>query len=184
MRLVGNDSLIYTLGILTSIKLFLNCDFYSMHPALIDVHNNGKTVLGEKHFTLIDSVFELATGLRPFEIGNENEDLVALVKNEAKLTCTDKVWSSFLCVLALSSVICQPIHLFYSKCGFIKYEKIFNQLIYPREKSNSNCKQISFLVWTNSGVQQKSVIINNHFAPVINYSLALKKIKIKGSNRM
>ena len=120
MRLVGNDSLIYTLGILTSIKLFLNCDFYSTHPALIDVHNNGKTVLGEKHFTLIDSVFELATGLRPFEIGNENEDLVALVKNEAKLTCTDKVWSSFSCVSALSSVICQPTHLSYSKCGFVK----------------------------------------------------------------
>ena len=120
VRLVGNDSLIYTLGILTSIKLFLNCDFYSMHPALIDVHNNGKTVPGEKHFTLIDSVFELATGLRPFEIGNENEDLVALVKNEAKLTCTDKVWSSFSCVSALSSVICQPTHLFYSKCGFVK----------------------------------------------------------------
>ena len=151
-----------------------------MHPALIDVHNNGKTVLGEKHFTLIDSVFELATGLRPFEIGNENEDLVALVKNEAKLTCTDKVWSSFLCVLALSSVICQPIHLFYSKCGFIKYEKIFNQLIYPREKSNLNYwKQILFLVWTNSDGRQKNVIINNHFAPVIKHSLALKKIKGK-----
>ena len=81
-------------------------------------------------------MFELARGLRPIEIGNKNGDLVALVKNEAKLTCTDKVWSSFLCVLALSSVICQPIHLFYSKCRFIKYEKIFNLLIYPREKSN------------------------------------------------
>ena len=91
-----------------------------------------------------------------------------------------KVWSSFLCVLALSSVICQPIHLFYSKCGLIKYEKIFNQLIYPREKSNLNyCKQILFLVWTNSGGRQKNVIINNHFAPVIKHSLALKKIKGK-----
>ena len=124
-------------------------------------------------------LFELARGLRPIEIGNKNGDLVVLVKNEAKLTCTDKVWSSFLCVLGLSSVICQPINLFYSKCRFIKYEKIFNQLVYPREKSNSNCKQILLLVWTNSGVLQKNVIINNHFAPVIKHRLALKKIKGK-----
>ena len=174
----------YTLRILTSIEMSLNCEFYSRHPNLIDVYNNGKTVLGKKVFTSFNSVTELARGLRLIEIGNKDGDLAALVKNYAKLTCTDKVWSSFLCVLTLSSAICQPIHLFYSKCGFIKYEKIFNQLIYPREKSNSNCKQILFLVWTNSGVQQKSVIINNHFAPVINYSLALKKIKIKGSHRM
>ena len=79
-------------------------------------------------------MFELARGLRPIEIGNKNGELAALVKSEAKLTCTDKVWPSFLCVLTLSSVIGQPIHLFYSKYGFIKYEKIFNQLIYLREK--------------------------------------------------
>ena len=84
------------------------------------------------------------------------------------------------CDLALSSVICQPIHFFYSKFGFIKHEKIFNQLIYPREKSNSNyCKQILFLVWTNSGGRQKNVITNNHFAPMIKHSQALKKIKGK-----
>ena len=100
-------------------------------------------------------MFKLARGLRPIEIGNKNGDLVALVKNEAKLTRADKVSSSFLCVLALSSVIFQPIHLFYSKCGFSEYEKIFNQLIYSREKSNSNCKQMLFLVWTNSGGREK-----------------------------
>ena len=66
-------------------------------------------------------MFELARGLWPIEIGNKNGDVVALVKNDARLTCTDKVSSSFLCVLALSSVICQPIHLFHSTCGFIKY---------------------------------------------------------------
>ena len=64
----------------------------------------------------------------------------------------------FLCVSALSSVICQPIHLFYSKCGFIKYKKIFNQLIYPRVKSNSNFKQILLLVWKNSDGQQKMLL--------------------------
>ena len=62
---------------------------------------------------------------------------------------------------------------------FIKYEKIFNQLIYLREKLNSNCKLILFLVWTNSGGRQKNVVLNSHFAPVIKQSLALKKVEGK-----
>ena len=31
--------------------MFLNCEFYSRHPVLIDVYNNGKIVLGENVFT-------------------------------------------------------------------------------------------------------------------------------------
>ena len=45
MRLVGNNSLMYTLRILTSIEMFLNCRFCSRHPVLIDIYKNGKTVL-------------------------------------------------------------------------------------------------------------------------------------------
>ena len=86
MSLTGNNSLMYTLRILTSIEIFLDCEFYFKYPVLIDIYNNDKTVLGEEVFTSFDSVFELARDL----------------------------------------VICQPIHLFCSKCGFIKYEK-FNQ---------------------------------------------------------
>ena len=40
VSLVGNNLLIYTLITLTSIELFLNCEFYSKHPVLIDVYNN------------------------------------------------------------------------------------------------------------------------------------------------
>ena len=48
-------------------------------------------MLGEKPFISFYSVYELARALGPFEIGNKNEDLVALVKNETKFTCTDMV---------------------------------------------------------------------------------------------
>ena len=83
-------------------------------------------MLGEKPFISFYSVYELARALGPFEIGNKNEDLVALVKNETKFTCTDMVSLSVLCVLALSSVICQSINLFYSNFEFTEYEKMFN----------------------------------------------------------
>ena len=80
VRLVGNDSLIYTLRILTSIKLFLNCEFLSRHPVLIDVYNNCQTVLGKKIYISFNSVFQLAAGLRPFEIGNKNGVWLLLLK--------------------------------------------------------------------------------------------------------
>ena len=86
VRLVGNNSLFYTSRTFTPIELFLNCEFYSRHPVLIYVYKNGKTVLGENFFASFDSVFELAKGLETFELGNKNGDLVALVKNEARLT--------------------------------------------------------------------------------------------------
>ena len=43
--------------------------------------------LGKNLFASFNSFFELARGLWPFEIGQKNSDLVALAKNEAKLTC-------------------------------------------------------------------------------------------------
>ena len=51
MRLVGNNSLMYTLRILTSIEMFLNCRFYSRSPVLLDIYKNGKTVLRKKIFS-------------------------------------------------------------------------------------------------------------------------------------
>ena len=146
VRLVGNKSLIHLLKILTSLELFLNHEFYSKHPVLTDVYNNGKTVLGEKLFCSFESVFELNRGLRDSQTSINNKDLGLLVKKEAENICKDNIWSSFLRVLALSSVICRPIHLFYASVGFQKYQKIFNQKIYPRERCDSN--KCFVLLWT------------------------------------
>ena len=86
-------------------------------------------LLGKKLFCFFESVFELNRGLRDSQTSINNKDLGLLVKKEAENICKYNIWSSFLCVLALSSVICQPIHLFYAFCGFQKYQKMFNQKI-------------------------------------------------------
>ena len=78
-------------------------------------------MLGENLFCSFESVLELARGLRDSQTSTNNKELGLLVKQEAENICKDNIWSSFLCVLALSSVICQPIHLFYASCGFQKY---------------------------------------------------------------
>ena len=91
VRLVGNNSLIHLLRILTSLELFLNHEFYSKHPVLTDVYNNGKTVLGEKLFCSFESVFELNRGLRDSQTSINNKDLGLLVKKEAENICKDNI---------------------------------------------------------------------------------------------
>ena len=120
-RLVENNSLIHLLRISTSLELFLNDEFYSKHPVFTHMYNNGKTVLGEELFCSFES-----RGLRDSETTINNKDLGLLVKKEAENICKDNIWSSFFCVLTLSSVICWPIYLFYASCGFQKYQKMFN----------------------------------------------------------
>ena len=90
VRLVGNNALIYLLRILTSLELFLNHEYYSRHPLLTDVYNNGKTVLEEK-LAFYESVFELARGLRDSQTSLNNKDLGLLQKKETQ-TCKDNIW--------------------------------------------------------------------------------------------
>ena len=122
---------------MTSLELFLNHEFYSKHPVLTDVYNTER-VLGGKLFCSFESVFKLARGLKDSQTSININDLGLLVKKETENICKDNIWSSFLRVFALSSVICRPIHLFYASIGFQKYQKIFNQNIYPRERCDSN----------------------------------------------
>ena len=90
VRLVGNNALIYLLRILASLELFLNHEYYSRHPLLTDVYNNGKTVLEEK-LAFYESVFELARGLRDSQTSINNKDLGLLQKKETQ-TCKDNIW--------------------------------------------------------------------------------------------
>ena len=165
VRLVGNNSLIHLIRILTSLELFFNHEFYSEHPILTNVYSNGKTVLGEKLFCSFESVFELNGGLRDSQTSINNKDLGLLVKKEAENICKDNIWSSFLCVLALSSVICRPIHLFNASCGFQKYQKMFNQKIYPRERCDNN--KCFVLLWPCLYKKANHLPPNNHFVPLL-----------------
>ena len=53
----------------------------------------------------------------------------SLVRAEAISNCKDKKWSSFLCMLALSSVVNRNIISLYPDCGELKYKLLFNQQI-------------------------------------------------------
>ena len=144
-----------------SLELFLE------HPTLTHVYNNGKRVFGEKLFTTYESVFELATGLRDSQTSTNNKKLDLLVKKEAENICKGNIWSSFLCILAFSSVICRPIHLFYASCGFQKYQKMFNQkYIQGKDMTVTRC---FVLLGTCLSKTKNHLFLNNHLVPLLKY---------------
>ena len=61
-----------------------------------------------------------------------NKKLSDLVKEEAINICENKVWSSFLCILALASVTSRKTNCYYPDIDSIRYRTIFNCVIQSR----------------------------------------------------
>ena len=53
---------------------------------------------------------------------NSNKKLSDLVKEESINICENKIWSSFLCILALASVTFSKINYHYPDIGSIRYQ--------------------------------------------------------------
>ena len=153
-------------------------NFFSKHLVLTDVYNNGKILLGEKPFCTFESVFELNRGLGDSQASINDKDLGLLVKKKAENICKDNIWSSFIRLLALSSVICRPIHLFYASAWFQRYQKIFNLKVYPSERCDSN--KYFVLLWTCLYKKADHIALNNHFVPLLKLLMSTEnKLKRK-----
>ena len=121
--LVGDNSLVHELRMLTSIELFLNANFYSEHSCFLSAAEEHPKNLRLKNLS------SLSVSLECLDSGLANSDLV---KQEAILNCSDKKWSSFLCILGLSSILSGAICTYYPDCGELKYKLLFNRKVQPR----------------------------------------------------
>jgi hypothetical protein len=81
-----------------------------------------------------------------------------VVELEAFHHSKDKTFSSFLCLLALSSVIGKPIQLLYPDAGLPKFKKIFNSLIKPRD-SGKKYQHCTFYFFTKGFKVQKFIVL-------------------------
>ena len=112
------------------------------------------------------------------------------MKNEAILNSKDFEWSSFMCLLGLSSALKGQVLSFYPDVGDFNHKKLFNCQITPRTSSiNQNCFRILFCRNETFGTFVKPVgFQSNHFVTLlftiqkrkksnpIHTSLASKKI--------
>ena len=124
MVLVGDNSLVQCLRILTSLELFFNSDYYPQHPFFLTLVNEHS-----QYFRIIDNLLPKSISEESLDSGKTKQDLV---KQEAILNCNDKKWSSFLCILGLSSVLGRNIHTYYPNCGEERYKVFLNGIVKPR----------------------------------------------------
>ena len=134
----GDNTVCNELRVLTSIELFLNAEFYAKHPFLTSFWENNKEL-----FVSFMSVFNCCVSDNAFN--SKMFSCSDIVKKEAVYNCHSSNWCSFLCILALSTILERPIETYYPDKKFSKYSLIFNnQKILPRV-SVTSLKPISIV---------------------------------------
>ncbi len=142
IALCGTEDLAVYLRCLTSIELYLNVLFYGSHPIFEQQHNKGAFTCIANAFSMCLSDIALACYTK--------DDPSESVRTEAHNTSVNHQWSSFLCVLGLSSVLrlpiesCFPIPVNQSDAQeeMDSLSTIFNCTIFPRVSSSTPDKKI------------------------------------------
>ena len=107
LALVGSNTFVNDLRMLTSLELFINANFYSQYPCFLSAVN-------DHHECFVALIIFCLCFFAAHDTGLSKDELV---KQEAILNFTDGKWASFLCALALSSVLCRNIYSSYLDCG-------------------------------------------------------------------
>ena len=100
------------------------------------------------------------------------------VKFEAQTNCKSKEWSSFLCVLALASVMKRKIFFHFSDCGDEMQRVLRNQVICPRAECLSEVPlHVLFCKLGGQRLHKKKFFQTDHFVPVIEFYNQSRKRK-------
>ena len=155
--------------LLTSIELFEKAPYYARYSLFIKQveTNNFPTLSG----VLIACVsFECSDQFKLIS----NESVSEIIKMEALINCQTNKFSSFLCLIALSSVLNFPIRSIYPDFGLEKFKKLFNTIIYPFCSIKNQNQNILNILWCNTDIisvmQNNSNWSPNHFVPIIKKS--------------
>ena len=183
LNLFGNNSVCDELRIMTCIELYLNASFYGMHPIIMSAFKKH-----DKIFCNYMSVFSCCVSDSTFNFFSSNdvqfsELSVEFCKKEAIISCKKHIWSSYVSILALSSVIERCIVTYYPDKPSSKYCLILNnQIIYPRvHQSKSTISPINILFCCSSpNIRSKNTSFTpNHYVPLVSSKLICKSANKK-----
>ena len=137
LLLVGDNSVVEEIRSLTSIQLYLNSDYYGKHDVFQSAYLSQKEPKRSP-----ESIFYLSLKNDTLDSNLKNKE--DTVKREAILNCQNFAWSSFMCMLGLSSVIKGKIISHYPDIGDAMCRLLFYQVIFPRIQ-NSQQKTFNLL---------------------------------------
>ena len=113
---------------------------------------------------------------------DSNKKLSDLVKEQDmnKNICENKIWSSFLCILAMASVTSPKIKCYYPDIGNIRCQIMFNCII------QSRIPQVSVedihILFSYGEVLKSSTFQHNHYVPIIFHAGKNPALKRKSLN--
>ena len=169
LSLFGYDSMVEDLRILSSCELFLHNNYYCEHPVFLNFAGKDNIPLSRAF------KFSVSLSTRNFDL-----PLCELVRKEAIKNCVDKSWTSFLCILALSSVCNRSICLLYLDSGEKLFRDLLNSVIHPRRESITSQPNINILFCRSSITRLHKGNNNNkfqanHFIPIIPVGAGCKR---------
>ena len=100
---------------------------------------------------------------------------IALVRQEALSNCYDNCWSSFLCILGLSSVISHNIDTYYPDWGQQHLKLLFNAKNNPRAPEIQSSEPIHILFYCEGSLKPGEVYKPNHFVPLLFTAMSQKR---------
>ena len=126
-------------------------------------------------FSNYDSMFSICVSTSSFKSDLKSS---LLVREESKQNFNDHIWSSFLCILSLSSVIQRSIISVFPDFGPLKYRTLFNAQIFPRTGDFGN-SPFRILFCNLTRVPLGKDFFANHYVPLTNRKKMKKVDKCK-----
>ena len=170
--LTDSNSLVEDLRESIATELYLNLNFYSHHPYLVSLSQNYSNIFRYPGNVLMMSVSQKSI--------DSNKKLSNLVKGETINNCENKIWSSFLCILALASVTSRKINCYYPDIGSVRPRTIFSCIIQSRIPQMS-VEDIHILL-SYEEVLRSSTFQHNHYVPIIFHAGKWPALKRKSFN--
>ena len=109
-----------------------------------------------------------------------NKKLFDLLKEEPINICENKIWSSFLCILAFASVTFPKVNCYYPDINSVPYRTMFNCIIHSRI-SQMSVEDIHIL-FSYDGVLRSYTFQHNNYVPVIFHAGKKASLNIKSLN--
>ena len=174
LMLVGDNSLVGDLRAMTSIELYLNANFYSDHPHFLSSFDKHKVSICQH----LKNILPMCVSYQAVDCSLTGDQLV---KKEAILNCSDKTWSSFLCILALASVTNRNVFCYYPDCGEDRFKLLFNCMIEPCPPIKAVSSDLHILFCFEGIVKAGQVFKPNNFVPLIFQDSSGNKRKLQRS---
>ena len=165
--LYGNSGYIDELRVLNLIEPFMYPSYYYKLPCFLSLSQTFEKA--ETHF------FTMSIKNSTIDSDLKNEEAV---KFEAQTNCKIKGWSSFLCVLALASVIKRKLFSHFPDCRDEMHRVVRNQVICLRVECLSEVLvHVLFGKFGGQRLHEKRFFQGDHFVPLIQFYNRSRKRK-------